>query len=87
MNKNLAKVARMTHDEKLEFFVNGRITVGSMTQVVEGRLKTFYHAKVRGFPIKGDVWRYDTPEKANEFGKQVMQKWKDELEKIKSKNG
>jgi len=55
----------MTYEERTKWFAGGNVTIGTLSQVVEGELKSFFVGKVRGTIIPhGGKFMFDTEAEA-----------------------
>lgn len=74
------KFVKMTRDERFVHMATAnRVTVGTITQLVDGKLKTSFVAKVRGVIVSDNgEWKFETPEEAQKFGRGLLEHWKRE---------
>jgi len=81
MSKKVDRVIEgMSRELKLAYFSTGRVTVGTIAQVFDNRLKRFYVAKIRGVIVGNeDKYKHETPEAAKAYGKEIQEKWRAEF--------
>ncbi len=78
-NSNARKIEKMSEEEKSAYLASGRVTVDYVDQIVDGAIKRFYVAKIRGVVVgnSGEYLR-ETREAAKEYGDSILATWKQE---------
>jgi len=80
MNKANRVIESMSRELKLAHFSTGRVTVGTITQVFDNRLKKFYVAKIRGVIVGNEgEYKHETVEAARAYGKEIQARWRAEF--------
>lgn len=86
-NRQARLIEAMTPEHKAAYLATGRVTVGTISQVVkneEGKnvFKTWYVAKIRGVVVGNDgEYKHDTSEAALKYGREVLEQWHTEFVK------
>lgn len=84
-NAQARKIEKMTPELKSAYLASGRVTVGTISDVVknsEGRnvFKTWYVAKIRGVTVGNTgEYKHETYESARQYGGEVLVKWRADL--------
>jgi hypothetical protein len=74
----VSKLQKMSEEDRKAYLISAKYpTVGQVQQVVNRDFKTWYVAKIRGVVVGNNgEYLHDTPEKALEYGWDVLRKWK-----------
>ncbi len=79
-SKNMRKFKAMTKDEQFEYMATAnRVTIGTVSQILNRNFVTSYVAKVRGIIVSNDgKFKFDTVDAARIFGWSILLGWKEE---------
>lgn len=74
------KIEAMSPAEKEAYFSTAhRVTVSTITQVLDNRLKVSWVAKIRGVVVGNrDEFKHETSEAAMKYGREVLAQWRAE---------
>ena len=80
-----AKLNQMTYAQKLEYYCGGRVTVGTIRQVFDKKIKKSYVAKIRSTIVgTAEKYRHETEEEAREYGREFLADWKKKLAELQA---
>ena len=79
------KIESMTRAARVEYLSTAdRVTIGTVSQVFDRHIKTFYVAKIRGVIVGNPgEWKHETVGEAREYGRKVLKKWRADFEASK----
>lgn len=67
----------MTPEEASLHMTTGRLTVGTITQIVDRQFVTSWVARSRGYILSmDDNWKHKSKDAAREYGRRCIEKWK-----------
>lgn len=85
MSKKSKQINGLPYTERLEYFCGGKVTVGKIAQVKDGKVVSAYRPKIRGVFIGGldEMYQFKTEQGARDYGRVVLSGWKLDLEGLK----